>query len=88
MCWKPEEVTYIFGFQCLLGFHFEGGQNFDLSKSLYSVQTRISNSHRQLSEIITAQLLVGLRHMVNHRKAEKVRYDVGIEGFLSCHSKL
>jgi hypothetical protein len=34
MCWKLEEVPYNIGFQCLLGFHFEGGQNFNLPKSL------------------------------------------------------
>jgi hypothetical protein len=88
MCWKPEEVPYDICFQCLLGFHFKGGQNFDLPKSLHSVQTRISNSHRQLAEIITPQSLVELRHMGNRRKVEKVSYDVDIKGFLRCHSEL
>jgi flagellar biosynthesis protein FliP len=35
--------------------------------------------------IITLELLVRLRHMSNHRKVEKVNYNVGIEGFLICH---
>jgi hypothetical protein len=88
MCWKPEEVTYDIGFQGFWGFHFEGGQNFNLLKSLHSVQTCISSSHRQISEIVTPQSLVGLRHMSNCQKAEKVSYDVGIEGFLRCHFEL
>jgi hypothetical protein len=82
MCGKPEEVAFDIGFQCLLGFHFEGGQNFDLPKSIHSVQTRNSSSHWQLSEIITPQSLVRLRHIGNRRKAEKVSYDVGSKGFL------
>jgi hypothetical protein len=85
MCWKPKEVSYDIGFQCLLGFHFEGGQNFDLPKSLIQSKPEISSSHRQLSEIIT-QSLVRLRHMNSHQKAEEVSYDVGIEGFLRGHS--
>jgi hypothetical protein len=82
MCWKPKEVAYDIGFQCLLGFHFEDGQNFDLPKSLHSVQTQITNSHRELSEVITPQSLVRLKHMGNRQKVEKVIYDVGIKGFL------
>jgi hypothetical protein len=88
MCRKTKEVTCDIGFQCLQGFHFEGGQNFDLLKSLHSIQTHISGSHRQLSKIITPQSLVELGHMGNHRKAENVNYDVGIEGFLRCHIEL
>jgi hypothetical protein len=42
----------------------------------------MSSSHRQLSEIITPQSLVGLRNMGGRQKAEKVSYDVGITGFL------
>jgi hypothetical protein len=86
MWWKPEKVAYNFGFQCLLDFHFKGGQNFDLPKSLHSVQTRVPSSHRQLSDIIIPQSLVRLRHMGNRQKAEKVSYDVGMEGFLILHS--
>jgi hypothetical protein len=42
MHWKPEKVTYGIDFQTLLGFHFKDGQNFELPKSLDSVQNRIS----------------------------------------------
>jgi hypothetical protein len=87
MYWKPEEVTSDFGFQCLLGFCFEGGQNFDLPKSLHSVQTLISSSQRQLSEIITPQSLVRFRHRGNRQKAEKDSYEDGIEDFLRRDSK-
>jgi hypothetical protein len=34
---------------------------------------------------MTPESVVGLRHMGNRRKAEKVSYDVGIEGFLRFH---
>jgi hypothetical protein len=61
--------------------HFEGGQNIDLPKSVHSVQTRISSSHWQVSEIITPQSLVGLRHMGNRRKAEKYSYEVSTERY-------
>jgi hypothetical protein len=36
------ESTYEFGFQCLLDFHFEDGRNFELPKSLHTIQIRIS----------------------------------------------
>jgi hypothetical protein len=86
MCWEPEKVTYNIGFQILLSFHFEGGQNFKLLKSLYSVLNRISSSHQRLPEIVNPESLVGLRHMGSRRKAEKVGYDVGIEGLLIWYS--
>jgi hypothetical protein len=76
------------GFQSFLSFHFEDGQNFELLKSLHSVQKQISISHWQLSEIVTPESLVGLRHMGNRWKFEKVIYDVGIQVFLRLHSKL
>jgi hypothetical protein len=40
--WETSESTYEFGFQCLLGFHFEDGRNFELPKSHHIVQNRIS----------------------------------------------
>jgi hypothetical protein len=63
-------VTYNIGFQSLVSFHFEGGQNFELLKSLYSVLNRISSSHRRLSEIVNPESLVGLGHMGIGQKAE------------------
>jgi hypothetical protein len=84
MCWKPKEVSYDIGFQCLLGFHFEGGQNFDLPKSLIQSKPKISSSHRQLSEIIT-QSLVRLRHMNSRRKAEEVSYDANVQNAYLLH---
>jgi hypothetical protein len=82
ICWEPEKVTYDIGFQSLLSFHFEGGQNFELLKLLYSVLNQISSSHRRISEIINPKSLFRLRHMGSHWKAEKVCYDVGTEDFL------
>jgi hypothetical protein len=87
ICSKPDEIAYDVGFQCLLSSHFESGQHFDLPKSVHSLQTRIFSSHWQLSEIITPQSLVRLRHMGNRWKAEKDRYEVGIQYFLIWHSK-
>jgi hypothetical protein len=40
--WQTWETTNAFGFQCLLGFHFEDGQDFELPKSLPCVQNQIS----------------------------------------------
>jgi hypothetical protein len=39
--WETWEGTYNFRFQCLLGFHFEDGQDFELPKSLHCVQNQI-----------------------------------------------
>jgi hypothetical protein len=49
---------------------------------------RISSSYRQLSEIVTPKSLVELRHMGSRWKAEKVIYDIGIEGLLRLHLNL
>jgi hypothetical protein len=82
VCWKPEKVTYNNDFQNFLSSNCEDGQNFELLKSIHLIHNRISSRHPQLIEIITPELLVGLRCMCNRRKAEKVHYDIGIEEFL------
>jgi hypothetical protein len=65
---------------------FRMWSNFKLLKSLHSVQNRIFGNHWQISEIITPESIVGLMHMSNHRKAEKVSYNICIEGFLRWYS--
>jgi hypothetical protein len=82
VCWKPEKVTYDNGFQNFLNSNCEDGQISQLLQPLHPVHNRISSSHRQLSEIITPESLVGLRCMGSRQKAEKVSWDVAIEGFL------
>jgi hypothetical protein len=59
--------------------------NSEIDKLLPLVQTRISSSQRQLSTIKTLGSLVRLSHLSNRQKVEKVRYNVGIEGFLRWH---
>jgi hypothetical protein len=73
---------YILSF---LSFHLEKDSNLKLVRSVRSVQELKFQRHRQLSNIITPESLVGLRHVSNRRKDEKVIYDVGIECFLILH---
>jgi hypothetical protein len=49
---------------------------------VHSVQTRISSIHQQIPTIITPESLIGSSQLGSLRKAKKVGYDVGIEGFL------
>jgi hypothetical protein len=47
-----------------------------------SVQTGISSGYWQLSMFVTSESLIGLRHMGNRQKAEKISYNISMEGFL------
>jgi hypothetical protein len=84
MWWKAEEVTYYIGFQSFLSFHFKDGQDFELAKSLHSVQNRISAA-RPIPKPVTLKPLIVCGHVNICQKAENVIYNDSIESFLRFH---
>jgi hypothetical protein len=76
--WNSLWLRYSEFLQILLSL----SSNFEVDKLCHSVQIRISSSHLQISETITAELLARFWCMSNCRKFEKVSYNVGIESFL------
>jgi hypothetical protein len=82
---KIERVPMSLIFSAYWGFTSKMGETSNYQITSYCPKQNFS-SNCQLSEITTLKLLTLWGWVNSHRKAEKVNYDVSVEGFLRLHS--